>query len=116
VQISISTRHGHVSTATKEKISEKVKKLTRFFERLTAADVTIDLERSEEPSVEIRVSAEHADDFIAVADSGGFWASIDSAVHKLEQQLRKHKEKFKTRRSSARKHQDDLAEPASGAD
>ena len=44
MQISISTRHGDLSAGTREKISEKVQKLSRLFDRLTAINVTADLE------------------------------------------------------------------------
>jgi len=98
VQINISTRHGHVSTATKEKIEEKVGKLTRFHDRLTVAEVTINLEHEDAPEVELRISAERAEDFVATADSGNLMGLIDAVVQKLEAQLRKHKERIKTRR------------------
>jgi putative sigma-54 modulation protein len=93
VQISISARHGHLSEATREKIQAKLEKLPRLFERLTAIDVRVDLEHEESPSVDIRVSAEHKHDFQATDRSESLMASVDNAVHKLEQQLRKYKEK-----------------------
>jgi putative sigma-54 modulation protein len=97
VQINISARHGNVSDATRERIVEKVEKLTRYFDRLVGVDVTIDLERREEPAVEVRVSAEHKHDFVATAQSADMMASIDQAIYKLEQQLRKYKEKVQDR-------------------
>lgn len=106
MQINISTRHGHVSTETRQWITAKLEKLPRLFERLTAAQVIIDLEREENRKVEIRLSAEHADDFVATAESGDLLGLIDIAVRKLEQQLRKHKEKFIARRSAAHKQQE----------
>lgn len=92
MQINISARHGNLSSPTQEKITEKAQRLNRFFDRLTAIHVTIDLEHREAPTVEIRVSAEHVSDFIA-SDTGELFAALDKVLHKLEQQLRKHKEK-----------------------
>ena len=106
MQINISTRHGHVSTETRQWITAKLEKLPKFYERLTAAQVIIDLEREENRKVEIRLSAEHADDFVATAESGDLLGLIDIAGRKLEQQLRKHKEKFIARRSAAHKQQE----------
>ena len=104
MQVNISGRHGHLSTATQEKITEKVEKLRRFFDRLTAIEVTVDLENREYPSVEVRVSAEHTPDFIARDDAGELFAGLDAVIHKLEQQLRKHKEKIQEgHRQSGRK-------------
>ncbi len=97
MQTKISTRHGHLSEPTQEKILEKMEKLTRFFDRLTAIEVTIDLEHRETPSVDLRVSAEHKHDFVASNKTDGLMASIDKVVDKMEQQLRKYKEKVQDR-------------------
>ncbi len=97
MEIKISTRHGHVSDQTQAKIMSKLEKLTRFFERLSAIEVTIDLERRENPSVDLRVSAEHKHDFVATNRSDELMASIDKVVDKMEQQLRKYKQKVQNR-------------------
>ncbi|PQO31942.1 ribosome-associated translation inhibitor RaiA [Bremerella cremea] len=98
MQVNISTRHGHLSPASQETISEKVSKLTRLFERITGVEVTIDLEHTEKPEVELRVSAERTEDFVATDKSESLLAALDSTIHKMEQQLRKHKEKLKAHR------------------
>jgi putative sigma-54 modulation protein len=106
VQINVSTRHGHLSDATRAKITAKVEKLARLFERLTAIDVTVDLEHAESPIVEILVSAEHKHDFVSNDTAEGLMAALDGAVHKIEQQLRKYKEKVVERhRGTATKEQ-----------
>ena len=97
MQIRISTRHGSLSDQTQSKIRAKVEKLTRLFDRLTAIEVTVNLERRDEPSVDDRVSAEHRRDFVASTRSNDLWGSIDLVMHKLEQQLRKYKEKIQER-------------------
>jgi putative sigma-54 modulation protein len=112
VQISISARHGHLSEKTRAKITEKVERLSRLFERLTAIEVTIDLEHAELPGVDLRVSAEHKHDFNAQAQSESLMASMDAAIHKLEQQLRKYKEKVQDRhRQPGTRHESASAEP-----
>ena len=93
MQINISTRHGHISEATREKIKAKLEKLSRLFERLTAIELTIDLEHEDDPNLDLKVSAEHKHDFVATDRGGTLWASLDNCMHKLEQQLRKYKEK-----------------------
>ena len=97
MQIKISTRHGHVSEQTQTKISARMEKLTRFFDRLTAIEVTIDLKRRDVPTVDLRVSAEHKHDFVASDQSDNLMVSIDNVVDKMEQQLRKYKEKVQDR-------------------
>lgn len=97
MQTKISTRHGNVSDETREKIAAKVEKLSRYFERLTEIEITIDLERRDQPRVDLKVSAEHKNDFVATVRSEDLMVSIDQAIHKLEQQLRKYKEKIQER-------------------
>ena len=97
MQIKISARHGHLSDDTQAKIREKVEKLPRYYDRLTAIDVTVDLEHREAPDVDLRVSAEHKHDFVAVCHSLELMASIDDVVEKMEQQLRKYKQKVQDR-------------------
>ena len=97
MQINISTRHGDISDATKEKIVQKVEKLKRFFDRLTSIDVTVNLDKASEPSIEITVRSEKRDDFVASYQSDDMFGSVDQVVSKLEQQIKKHKEKLHER-------------------
>ncbi|HVX64304.1 MAG TPA: ribosome-associated translation inhibitor RaiA [Pirellulales bacterium] len=93
MQINISTRHGHLSEATQAKITSKLERLPRLFERLTAIEVTVDLEHKDSPVVDLQLSAEHKHDFVATERAGELMASVDGCIHKVEQQLRKYKQK-----------------------
>ena len=93
MQIKISARHGSLSDTTQAKISAKVEKLTKYFERLTLIDVTVNLEHRETPGVDIKVSAEHKHDFVASCQGEELMAGLDKVIRKLEQQLRKYKDK-----------------------
>lgn len=94
MQVRISTRHGELSALTQEKIQQKVEKLQRYFERLTSIEVTVDLEKADEPNIEIIAKAEHKQDFIANHQSKDMFGSVDKVVGKLEQQIKKYKEKI----------------------
>ena len=107
MQIRVSTRHGHLNEESQNKIRAKIEKLPRYFERLTSIEVTIDLSDSDRPTVDLNVSAEHKHDFIASDQSTELMASIDAVVHKMEQQLRKYKEKIQDRnRGGGTRHQE----------
>ena len=97
VQIDISTRHGHLSEASRQKIKAKVMKITRIFDRLTSIHLTVDLEHEHMPSVDLRVSAEHKHDFVSNDRGSDLMGSIDSVVHRMESQIRKYKEKIQHR-------------------
>ena len=98
MQIKISARHGQLSEASREKISAKVSKLARYFERLTAIEVTVNLEHAESPSVELLVSAEHKHDFVARESHTDVLAAVDLIMEKLETQLRRYKERVQDHR------------------
>jgi putative sigma-54 modulation protein len=97
VLVKISTRHGHLSEASQQNISAKAEKVLRIFDRITAIELTIDLKDSNLPRVDAKLSAEHRDDFIAHDQSESLMASIDTVLHRLEQQMRKYKEKITDR-------------------
>lgn len=112
MQVNVSTRHGHLSQASQDRISEKVTKLNRLFERLTAVAVVCDVQDETSPEVEIKVSAERAEVFVATERAESLMAAVDGAMHKLEQQLRKHKEKIKGRRTPGHRHEEPAEEPS----
>jgi putative sigma-54 modulation protein len=97
VQIKISARHGHLSEPTQEFIREKAQKLLRIFERLTLIEVTVDL-KSEQKVVEFIVAAEHKHDFVASERNADILAATDLALAKMEQKLRRYKEKVQDHR------------------
>jgi putative sigma-54 modulation protein len=101
VQVSISTRHGHLSEATQDKIRAKCEKLGRIFDRLMSIEVTVDLSDTAKPKVDVNVSAEHKHDFVAHDQGESLLASLDACVTKIEQQLRKYKEKVQERHRGA---------------
>jgi len=114
VQIKISARHGHLSDETQAKIQEKAEKLPRYYDRLSSIEITIDLEHREAPDVDLRVSADHKHDFVAVCQSMELMAGIDDVVEKMEQQLRKYKTKLQDRHRGAGHRQMEAPEvPAS---
>ena len=97
MQIKISARHGHLSEATQEFIREKADKLMHSFDRLMMIEVTVDL-KDEQKVVEFLVSAEHKHDFVARERNKDVLAAVDLVLDKLEQQVRKYKEKIQDHR------------------
>ena len=97
MQVKISARHGHISEATQQYIREKTEKLLHYFQRLMMIEVMVDL-NEDLNTVEVLVSAEHKHDFVAVEKNKDLLAAVDLVVHKLEQQIRKYKEKIQDHR------------------
>jgi putative sigma-54 modulation protein len=92
VQIAISTRHGVLGPEQHAYLQEKAEKLQKYFGRLMAIEVAVDHTKNAW-AVEIRVSAEHKHDFFASESAPNVEGAMDQCVHKVEQQLRKYKER-----------------------
>ncbi|MCY3008988.1 MAG: ribosome hibernation-promoting factor, HPF/YfiA family [Pirellula sp.] len=104
MQVNVSARHGHLKPEDQAIIVEKAEKVRRLFDRINAVEVTVDLEHLDKPTVEINVSAEHAPDFVASAQSQSILAALDLTISKVEQQIRKHKEKVTDHKGLGLKH------------
>jgi putative sigma-54 modulation protein len=100
VEINISVRHGHVSDATQAMTREKLDRLTRLYDRITAIELTVDMEHRDAPTVDLRVSVKKHD-FVATGQGENLLAAVDVAITHMEQQLRKHKEKVLDRHRNA---------------
>ena len=111
MQIQVSTRHGQLSEASQQKILAKAEKLTRIFERLTAIDVIVDLTDEALPKVDLKVAAEHKHDFVAHDQSENLMGSVDAVIHRMEQQLRKYKEKVQERHRSGDPRRQEAVKP-----
>jgi putative sigma-54 modulation protein len=107
VQVNVSARHGHLKQADQELIAEKAEKVRKFYDRINSIEVTVDLEHVDKPHVEINVSAESAPDFVATAHAPSVLAALDAAIQKVEQQVRKHKEKVTDHKGVGHKHSAD---------
>ncbi len=104
MQVNVSARHGSLSGYDQEVIREKTEKIRRFFDRVNAIEVTVDFQHQDSPHVEINASAEHTQDFVASATAPTVISALDSAIQKIEQQLRKHKEKLTGHKAPGVKH------------
>lgn len=93
VQVAITCRHGSIPQETHEYITRKSEKLLNYFERVTAIEVTVDFE-GDRVKTEINVDAEHKHDFVASVEGEEPGPTFDRALSKMEQQIRKYKEKL----------------------
>lgn len=96
MEIKVTAKHGDLSDDIQETMRAKVAKLPKFFDRTTGIQVLADLKHTDNPKVEIIVSAEEANDFFASDTGTNVIVALDSTISKIEQQLKKHNEKIKT--------------------
>lgn len=97
MQVAITCRHGDIPNDVREYIAQKAEKLPNYFERVTAINVTLDFEGDRVTS-EIIVDAEHKHDFVASETGDDVRPTFDKSLHKMEQQIRKYKQKIQDHR------------------
>lgn len=110
MEIKVTAKNGRLTDATQDTIRTKVAKLPKFFVRTTAIQVIADLKHSDSPKVEIIVSAEETNDFFASDSGSNVIVALDSTIAKIEQQLKKHKEKLVSHRNRDHKIIEEPAE------
>ena len=102
MQVAITTRHGNIRDEVREHITTKSEKLLTYFERVTSIGITVDFEK-DRVKVEILVDTEHRQNLVAhdvgeYNEGGDVINVFDQALHKMEKQVRKYKEKLQDHR------------------
>jgi putative sigma-54 modulation protein len=90
--IQITGRHLQVTDAMSAYAMEKVSKIERFINRIIDVNIILDIQKLEH-RVEIILKAGHIK-IRSLATSHDMYSSIDKAVHKIEAQLLKYKDKI----------------------
>ena len=103
--VIVASRHMDVSPALKAYAEQKSSKLSRYYDRIEEIEVVFDNSKNAKQGVcvEIIVSAEHRNMFIARHAKDGAYACLDECISKLERQLSEHKKKFRNRKHSGGK-------------
>ncbi len=95
--ITVSSRHMDVTPPLKSYAEQKANKLEKYYDLIQEIEVVFDAGK-DTTRVEMIVSAEHKNMFIAHHEIGDAYACIDGCVHKLERQLTEHKKKYRNRK------------------
>jgi len=101
VQVAIACRHGNLRDDLREQIARKSEKLLTYFDRVSAIDVTVDF-GNDRVRVEILVDTEHRHNLVAADDGEDVISVFDTALHRMEQQIKKYKEKLQDHRRDRR--------------
>lgn len=96
-------KHIDVTDAMRSHAEDKVLKLPRYYSGINQVEVIVDGGTSGQFSVEVIARGEHSNVFVASDTGDDTYACIDMAVHKLERQLSKKKEKERSHKHSTDK-------------
>ena len=92
MQPRISSRHGKLTEATKEHITQSCTKLEHYFDRIIDCEVVVDKEKHGD-KVEIIVKVPNHT-FTASAEADNLYKALADAESKVEVQLKKHHDKL----------------------
>ncbi|OHB59858.1 MAG: ribosomal subunit interface protein [Planctomycetes bacterium RBG_13_46_10] len=90
---TITGKHIEITEVIRKYSEEKTSKLPRYYSGINQIEVIIDGEPGGKINVEIIARGEHSNVFIGTERGEDAYKCIDGAVHKLEGQLRKKKNK-----------------------
>ena len=100
MNIVVKTRHMAATDAIKHYVETKAAKLSRYYDNVHTIEVILDVE-ADKPSVEIVASAKRRNVFVASHRGDDMYACVDQALHKITEQLRRHKDKVRDRQKSS---------------
>lgn len=110
MNITVHARHMNITEAIRQYTEEKASKLQRYFDRLTSVEVIMDLDGGV-PAVEVVAKATHNSTFIGRHRGEDMYGCIDSSMHKVEEQIRRHKDKVRNHKGPSHEAQTEQASP-----
>jgi putative sigma-54 modulation protein len=114
VDVTISGRHVAVTDAMREHARQRAEKLAVLSQHLMRAKITLSIESGRQIA-EVIASVRKHGEMVAKSESHDMYAAIDEATAKIEKQLHKIEDRFRTRRDAARQKRTSKGGPESEA-
>ena len=93
MQLTITGHHLEITTPLKEYVENKLERLQRHFDQITAIDVILTVEKKvQRAEATVHIAG---GDLFAHSESEDMYAAIDALSDKLDRQLIKHKQKHR---------------------
>ena len=96
MNVSVAARHMDVTDEMKDYAQDKAGRLEKFYDGLTSISVTLDKEAGQF-LVEIVATGRRKSTFVAHHRDADLHACYDRCVHKVAEQLRRHKDRVRDR-------------------
>jgi putative sigma-54 modulation protein len=101
MQVRVTGRHMGVSDALREFCEQKAERLPRFLDRIQSIEVVVD-GKDGLHVVEMIVHSAGTQPFVAHEQHADAFAAVDLLIDKLEEQVRRYKEKHRNRKHPPR--------------
>ncbi len=96
MNVTTTARHYDLAPALKDYAEAKVTSLKKYFDHIVTAHVIFSLEKYRQ-RVEVTLHV-NGKDMVGHAESEDMYLSVDRALEKLEEQLKRHHDKLKDRK------------------
>ena len=96
--IRIFAHHMELSEAVKGYVTRKAERLRRIFDGMLTVRVNLDAEK-ERRTAEITANLAHGPSLVTRVTRNDLREAVDLAFHKIEAQVRKHKDKLRDHRA-----------------
>lgn len=97
MQLNLTGRHIDITPAIRSYVTSKFERLQRHFDHVTNVHVILTIEK-ERHKAEATLHVNRAN-LYADAQHSDMYAAIDDLAHKLDRQVKKHKEKLSRHRA-----------------
>ncbi len=101
MQVTVTGRHMGVSDALRDYCRQKAERLPRFLDRIQSIEVIVE-GKDGVHTVEMIVHSAGAQPFVASEQHVDAYAAVDLLVDKIEEQLRRYKERHRNRKHPPR--------------
>ncbi len=109
MNIIVNARHMEITPQMRDYALDKASKLPRYFDRIMSIEVILDQEGGA-PTCEVIVDASRTARFIGTHRGEDVYGCVDNAIHKVEEQIRRHKDKVRDRKGPTHAEQAEQAE------
>ena len=97
MQVNVSGRHAHLSPDVKDYALARGEQLKKYYDRITNVDIVISQEKDNH-AVEMVAHAGHGSTLVAKHRGESLMVTVDATFDKLERQVRKLKDRLRSRR------------------
>ncbi len=101
MSIVIEARHMEVTNSLRQYVESKAEKLPKYYDNVHSIEITLDME-ADKPMTEIVVHAGRKTTFVASSRDADMYACVDQCVHKIAEQLRRHKDRVRDHHAPSR--------------
>lgn len=108
MRLNVSGRNIDITDHLREHISNRARKLKRFFDGIIDVNVTLSVDHSRHLA-EVILNAPPQATIIAQGQSNNMYESIDRAMEKAERQVAKHKDRLRKHHKKAERREQEGA-------